>query len=415
MESFVITLREGVEAALIIGIIIAYLRRTGRAPLIGRVYWGLAGAILASIAAGFILPRLFRSVLNEETYEGVLMLLAAAMIMTLVIWMALVGKGHRAHLEAKMEAISSSAWAGWGVVLFAFLMIFREGAEVVLLVTVLEPGTDAIYQILGGIAGVFLAVAFGIGFVKGTTRVNLKSFFRVTAGALSVLALMLLTGGLHEFGEAGVIPVGPQEMALIGPIVNNNTWVFSAILLVSASLVFLGSRGGPAPETSNGPVLGGAAADRKRNWILRAERRWRLALGFMAVAFGVMLTAIHLYSQAPSMEPAQAILDNDGSIHIPLAELADGRMRFYEHTIGDESVRFFALRIGERHEVCLDACLICGPLGYYQQGPELICRNCSAPINLASVGLPGGCNPIPVDFEIRGGEIVVAAGSLHFP
>ena len=92
MESFVIALREGVEAALVIGIIVAYLRRTGRSSLIGRVYLGLGIAVIASVAAGFVLPGLFRTVINEEAYEGVLQLMAAALILTLVIWMARAGK-----------------------------------------------------------------------------------------------------------------------------------------------------------------------------------------------------------------------------------------------------------------------------------------------------------------------------------
>ena len=415
MESLVIGLREGVEAALILGIIVAYLRRTGRPHLMGAVWGGLGVAALASVAAAFVLPALFRSVLNEEIYEGVLMLAAGLLILSLVIWMAAVGRKLGRRIEEKVERISTSPLAGAGVFLFTFIMIFREGAEVVLLLSVLSPGTDAVVQILGGLVGIALAVLFGIGFVKGTARIDLGRFFRVTGAMLGVLAFLLLVGGLHEFGEAEVIPVGPREMALIGPIVNNNTYVFSGILIVTASLVLLGGKGRPREESLQGSdAVPGVAAERKRNWLLRMERRWRLVIGVQAGAFVLLLGTYQVFTQAPQMEAAQPILDNGGKIRIPLADLEDGQLRFYEHERAGETIRFFGMRVeADRYEICLDACLICGPLGYYQRGPELICRNCVAPINLASVGQAGGCNPIPVASKIQGGEIVITTEALH--
>ena len=416
MESFVIVLREGVEAALVVAIIVAYLRRSGREHLLGRVYLGLAIAVLASVAAGFALPRLFASAINEEAYEGVLMLVAAGLILTLVIWMARAGKTLGEEIEKRVETLSTSGWAAWGVLIFSFLMVFREGAEVVLLMTVLSPGTEAITQILGAILGLGLAVLFGIGFVKGSRRVNLRHFFRVTSGVLVLLVIILVIGGLHEFGEAGILRVGPREMALIGPIVNNSALVFAVMLIAVAALVFLGGRAKPAPEASNGPIPKGAAAERKQAWLARTERRWRIALAVMAVLFVIVLTGFHLYTQAPPMDPALPVPDEGGAIRIPVEGLADGKLHFFTHVEGEDAVRFFAVRIGtDRYEVCLDACVLCGPKGYYERGPEVICRNCTAPINRSSIGIGGGCNPIPIPSEVVGGEIVIPNEALHSP
>ena len=426
MEYFIIALREGVEAALVIGIIVAYLRRTGRAHLIGWVWLGLGLALVASVVAAFTLPRLFQTWLNEEAYEGVLMLIAAVMIGTLVVWLARAGKEVGKRIEARVEAMAVSKAAAWGVVVLAFLMVFREGVEVVLLYTVLDPGTDAVVKVLGSLAGLTLAVIFGVGFVRGTARIDLGRFFKVTTAMLVVLVVLLVIGGLHEFAEAGLIPVGPKQMAVIGPIVHNNVYAFSAVLLVGGVLVMFGKRAepqataatappaAPAPEVSNGPVHPGAAAERKRIWQQRTDRRWRLVMsGLVAVAV-VVLTGFQIYSRPPEMEVAAPVADVDGTIRIAVADVEDGELHFYEHPGEMGAVRLFVMKIeAGRYEVCLDACEICGPKGYYLRGPELVCRNCVAPISIASVGNPGGCNPVPVPSEVAGGEIRVAAAELH--
>ncbi len=133
MEYFIIALREGVEAALVVGIIIAYLQRTGRTALIPRVWLGIVAAVAASVAGAFILPPLFEEAMSEEAYEGIVMLIAAALIATFIIWMARAGRQMGEKIRERVDALSAKPGLGLGVALFAFLMVFREGVEMVLL------------------------------------------------------------------------------------------------------------------------------------------------------------------------------------------------------------------------------------------------------------------------------------------
>jgi len=126
LSSLVIALREGVEAALVIGIILLYLNRTGRAALARYVWSGVAAAVLASFAVALALERWQ---VNQEGFEGLLMLIAAFFVITMIWWMKRISRTLKQEIEAKVEAYTqkSAGWAAFGLALFAFLMVLREG------------------------------------------------------------------------------------------------------------------------------------------------------------------------------------------------------------------------------------------------------------------------------------------------
>lgn len=207
MEAFVITLREGVEAALIIGLVVTYLSRTGRSALNRWVYAGLGLAILASIAGAFGLSRIGLDP-ESEVLEGVLYGLAAVLVVSLVVWMWRASKGMKRHIEGRLKAITSAQNRryGWGLLAFVFVMVFREGIETVLFLAALSlTGTPNAAGFIGGLAGLALAVVFGFLFIRGSLRINLRLFFAVTSVVLLTLAVRLAAGSLHEFYEAGLI------------------------------------------------------------------------------------------------------------------------------------------------------------------------------------------------------------------
>ncbi|HVV43739.1 MAG TPA: FTR1 family protein, partial [Bryobacteraceae bacterium] len=174
LQTFVITLREGVEAALVIAIAVAYLRKTGRLELMPAVYRGLISAVVACFVAAWGFSKIG---LNDDAYEGWTLLVSAVFVFSMVLWMNRHGRRLKGEIETRLQKDATGGAGRWGVFLFVFLMIFREGVETVLLLYgVVRLDTSSILEALGAVLGIGLAVLFGVSFVRGTIRVNLKQF-----------------------------------------------------------------------------------------------------------------------------------------------------------------------------------------------------------------------------------------------
>ncbi len=412
LQSLVITLREGVEAALVIGIVLTYLRRTGQEAWNRVVYGALALAIGASLVGAFVVDRLQ---ITEEAYEGWLLLAGCGFVFTMVVWMWRTGRHLKKHVETRLEEISARPGSGRAVALFlfVFLMVLREGIETVLFLSAISLETTAILNFTGGLIGLGLAVFLGIGFVKGSLHVNLPKFFRITTAILIIVGLQLLVSSVHEFSEAQILPGGPRTMSIVGPLVNNNAFFF--LVIVGLTLVLLGVEGWKArnPEGPEGVPLG--TAERR---LLRAEqsrqRFWLATASSTAVAVLILISAEFVYSRANQSlsSPLEASVEG-GEVRIPVTALADGKLNRYRLDVEGREVRFLAIREpGGEIRVALDACLICGPQGYYQDGPNVVCANCSAAIYIPSIGLAGGCNPVPLEHGVEGGEVVIPQPAL---
>jgi len=192
---FLITLREGFEAALIVSIMLAYLTKTGRRLLSRHVWRGTGLAIMASLTLGGF-SWLTYGVLPEAAktlFEGVAAWLAVIVLSSMIYWMASKGRGIKAHVEQRVEAITSRG-AALGLAAFAFVVVFREGVETVLFILpflVRSPLTSSVGSFVGAIIAVALAYAI---FVVGM-KLNLRGFFYFTS-----ILLVLLAGGLAGYG-----------------------------------------------------------------------------------------------------------------------------------------------------------------------------------------------------------------------
>src|SRR3990170_2202373 len=241
MEAFVITLREGMEAALVIGLVLAYLNRTGRASLRRWVYTGLGLAALASVL-GAIAFSLIGFDPENEVLEGTLLAIAAVLVLSLVVWMWRAARGIRQHVEGRLESLTAPAVQArrqaWGLLAFVFFMIFREGVEMILFLAALSlAATPDLTGLVGGLAGLGLAALFGVLFIKGSLRINLRRFFAATGFVLMVLVVRLAAGSLHEFFEVGLLASTPVLLAVIGFIVKDSTSVITLIALVALPVV----------------------------------------------------------------------------------------------------------------------------------------------------------------------------------
>lgn len=249
MQAFVLSLREGLEAALIVSILLGTLRRLGRNDL-GRYIWlGIAVAVVSSVILAFALNAAgveFEGGL-EAVFEGLTVLLAAVVLTWMVFWMQRQGAQLVARLTAEVtqaaRTISQSRavpYGGLSLFLLAFLAVFREGVELSLLLAATALASSPTSVAMGAGLGLATAVALGILLFVGVVRLNLKRFFQVGNGLLVVFAAGMVGLGVHEMIEAGVIPAIMDPVWNINPILNEKSGVGQMLKAL------LGYNGNPA-------------------------------------------------------------------------------------------------------------------------------------------------------------------------
>ncbi len=413
LQALIVTLREGVEAALIVGITLAYINKIGRPDLRRAVYAALFAASAASLAGAVLLSRLSW---NQDIFEGWIMLAAAVFVVTMIIFMMRTSRRLKGEIEGRVGQLAQKS-SYLGLFTFVFLMVLREGVETVLILSAVSLNTSELMSFLGTLLGVALAVLFGVTFVKGSVRVNLQKFFRVTTVILIFVAAQLLISGLHELSENGVLPSSRQEMALIGPIVRNDLFFFITILALAAVMILFEAR-------RRQPVLAATASPaerRKAQWSARRERLWMGAVYVSSFLLIMMVTAEFIYAKSVSaLSPAIEVTAVNGQFRIPLSQVSDGDLHRFATEIGGTEVRFLLYKRPDGTVATVfDACEICGPVGFFKGPNGLICKNCAAPINPQSVGQAGGCNPIPLKSDESGDFILIsqaelAAGAHYF-
>ncbi len=412
LESLVITLREGVEAALIIGIILTYLQKVGRKDLSRSVYTGLGLAVGASALGAWALGDLR---VNEEVFEGVVMLLAAFFVGTMVVWMWRTARHLKGHIEQRVNALATDARSRYslGLIAFTFLMVFREGVETVLLLSAINLTTEGLMSVLGAMLGLGLAVGLAVSLLKGTLHMDLGRFFKVTGIVLMVLSFQLLIGGVHELAEAGLIPLGRHEMALIGPMVKHDVLFILVILALPLILTVIPS-GQERAQWAELATLRGPER-RKRMAQLSRAKRWRRAMAALGVLVMTTLTVNYAYShRSRTIDPPVLIQSEGGWVRIPLAEIDDGALHRWGYRIGDVTIRFLTMKTPEgKIGTAFDACQICGDYGYVQEGRTIVCLNCAADIHPSTIGRSGGCNPIPLPSHVEGDALVIAVNDLR--
>lgn len=408
-SALVITLREGVEGALAVAIVLLYLRKTGKQNLSAAVWTGLLTAIAASVAGGFLLERL---AVSGEIVEGFLMLAAAFFVGTMILWMWRSARGLKKAIETRIDQITAAdepgGRGGWiALFLFTFLMIVREGIETVIFLSAVNLTTSAILSFLGGIIGLLLAVIFGIFFVRGSLRIDLGRFFKITGIVLLIFVIQLLIGGVHELAEGGLINIGPRAMALIGPVVKNNALFLIGMLLIPVLMLLI-----PGKDRAPSKDVSSRAEQRLQVSREKKQKTWRTGAAILAICIVLFMSYDFVYSQNRTLTPPVEVSAINGEVRIPVESVSDGKL--HRFVLSGSQIRFIVMKIDEgRIATAFDACEICGSQGYVQEGGALICLNCSADINTATIGQRGGCNPILLFSRIQDSTLIIPVSSLN--
>jgi uncharacterized membrane protein len=352
---------------------------------------------------------------NQEGLEGLLMLVAALFVVSMIWWMRRVARTLRRDIEQRVESLAQNTGlaAGLGLGVFVFFMVLREGIELVIILRAVEASTAGLLVWMGTMAGLGIALMVGLFFFNGTLRIPLHRFFAATSVILLMVAVQLIITGIHELSEAQWIPSSEREMALVGPIVRNDVFFFVVILGVAVTTVL--REWFTARATQIAPAEPHAADRRRQEWEYRKMRRWTLATALLCVAVVAMLALDDLQARAEAAPPAaREVALRGGQVRIPVSDVVDGHLHFFSTTVDDTSYRFIVIRKpGGDFGVALDACLICGPKGYRQDGLNVICRNCNAAIYIPSIGQAGGCNPIGLSSRTAGEEIVIESAAFR--
>ncbi len=410
LAAFLIALREGVEAALVVGIILVYLSRTGRGYLARFAWYGVAAATALSLGIAIALQQ-WR--ISEDGFEGLMYLLAAFFVITMIVWMNRVARHLKKDIEQKVEsyAVRAGRAAGLGIFLFVFLMVVREGVELALILRAVEMSTEGLQTWIGTILGIAAAVAVGVFFFKGTLRVPLHRFFAVTSAILMLVAFQLALTGLHELSEARWLPSSKQEMALIGPIVRNELFFF--VFVFGAAMLLILREWQSASHEKSAKAAAGDAERRLLESQNRRARRWMMASTVACLTVILVLTADFIYTRANSAPPiSRAIAAVGNEVRVPLSEIQDANLHLFTVDVGGQVLRFMIIRRSNGYGTALDACRICGAEGYRQDGQNVVCRHCGSAIYVPSIGEQGGCNPIGVPARVEGGDLVMDVSSL---
>ena len=414
LQAFIITLREGVEASLIVGIVFAYLTKIGRSDLKRTVFLALGTALGASVAGAVILAH---TQYNTDVFEGWVMLAAAVFVISMIWFMHRTARTMRSDIEKTVAKYTGPAGVSkLGLFFFVFLLVLREGVETVLILSAVTLNSTELLSFTGTLLGVAISVVFGVLFIRGSVKINLQRFFRVTTVILYFVAFQLIVSGLHELSENGVLPSSQTEMRLIGPIVRNDLFFFVTMLALAGLMILMEYRR-RVPETV--PANASPADRRRAEWSQRREKMWMNAVVATSFLFIFLSTAEFIYAKSSTaLSPTAAVTLTGNQVTVPASDINDDKLHRYGVHVedgkgGSTEVRFLLFRKPDGNIVSVgDACRICGPVGFYVGSQGITCKMCASPLNPSSMGQEGGCNPIPLKSSISGGLVVIQAADL---
>jgi high-affinity iron transporter len=241
LPAFLLSLREGMEIALIIGIVLGAVQKMKRLELRPVVWWGAASAGLISLVTALILHALGAALEDpaEAIFEGLTMLLAASILTWMIFWMHRQSRLIKGEIES---GVQRATLRGGGRALFtlAFLAVLREGVELALFLTAATFTAEGLQTLLGVVAGLAAAAVLGWLLFTSAVRLDLRRFFLVTGALLILFAAGLVAHGVHEFNEVGWIPAIVEHVWDVNPILNEDS------MLGSLLTTLLGYNGNPS-------------------------------------------------------------------------------------------------------------------------------------------------------------------------
>jgi uncharacterized membrane protein len=274
--------------------------------------------------------------------------------------------------------------------------------------------TDFLFPLAGALAGLLAVLLTGLGIFHGAGKCR-DRFLRVVVSAVIVINVLNQAATVIQFLMARRIILPRRTLfRIIMAAVNHEDYFLFAIIAVSVLLPLAGgiffNRGRP-PEDFKNP-----AENRKFRAALRRNLRWS-GLAFFCLAFSVFsLTGLKAWNEKEVvLSPAESMTIAGAEIIIPVPQIEDGKLHRFAWTASDGTeVRFIVIKKSpSAYGVGLDACDICGNTGYYERKDGVVCRLCDVVMNISTIGFKGGCNPVPLAYTVREGNMVVSTEELE--
>jgi high-affinity iron transporter len=224
LANFLIGLREGLEASLVVSILLAYLVRTGRRHDVRWIWTGVGGALLLVVAVFTAVTVAFEQLpfVWQEAVGGTLSILAAGLVTWMIFWMRRTARGLKRELEGELaDAVELGPVA---IATVAFLTVGREGLETAAIIWATISGSYTAQPFVGAVSGILVAVVLGYLVYRGALRINLSTFFTVTGALLIVVAAGVLAYGVHDLQEAGILPGLASKAFDVSATVPPDSW-----------------------------------------------------------------------------------------------------------------------------------------------------------------------------------------------
>jgi uncharacterized membrane protein len=308
---------------------------------------------------------------------------------------------------------SASRRAQLGIFGFTFFMIVREGIETAIFLQAVALNSGEWWSVLGTAIGFSVATVFAVLFIRGSIRIDIARFLKVTAVTLLIFTFQLIANAFHEFYEYGVFPANPKMMGILGPIAQHEVLFIIAIISIPAIMFMI--PGKRASQTT--PV--------------RGQRRWQLSAAVASVGIVCFLGVGDIFSSNRETDLSSSFIETpaSGVIAIPVSRVSDNLLHRYSIKDDTLEIRFFVLRTGlSSFATAFDACYACYSYGrYYLKNGELICSQCDAPSPLSKLHVAmadepdeensgsmegNGCAPIYLPSRVRQGNIEVKVTDL---
>lgn len=400
LRTAALVLQAGVEVALLAGMLNAAHYRVGgrveRRPSRPLTVGGTAAAL-----GGTAVALGARWLGGREVVEGVLVLGEALSALAFLAWL----------VTEKPNSVI-------GAVTAFFLLVVPLAGAIRVLPVVFAGNTGLLTtEMLSTIAGVLLgatvAVLLGLTLSGVYPRLSRRGVLAVSGMMLLATAVRGLVAFVQMLYAVGVLDLPPWGLEALIWFINRDRWFFYSLPGAAVLLLVLAILAAPGkdPVTVDNP----ARRRKIRAAILRDKRRVHLFGAALGAAL-VLLAANQVYSsRRVQLSPAVAVSARGAEVRVPLDSVSDGNLHRFAYLTGDGvEVRFIVILKGkDLYGVGLDACAICGPTGYYQRGKQVVCVNCDVIINLPTIGFPGGCNPVPLDHRVQGGDLVIPVRALE--
>jgi uncharacterized membrane protein len=395
-------------AAVLTALLAALTAKTGGAEGKGKkrfLMWTAAGSVAALIVA--VLRRSTRYINREFINTAVLSLaIPGTLFLIILLW------GFRKRGEIRERLLHWITPVLTGVLLFyALPTIFLYPPEFLL------PGqtvfnTDFLYKLIGYLAGLLTAVLGGLGIYA---LAEASPLFRVKITLSAVLAVNLVNqlSVIIQFLLARRIIAVPRRVFRMMVWIINHNDIFSYLIIALSfciPLLLCISNFGPLPSQGNPAERRKLRAGRRREW------RWGAVVAGAYVIAVLSLTVIRAYTErGVVLTPAEPMTISGTEIIIPIEKIEDGRLHRYNYMAADDiEMRFIVIKKNEAaYGVGLDACDICGPTGYYERKDQVICRLCDVVMNISTIGFKGGCNPVPLAYTLRSGNMIIDTENLE--